>query len=247
MEKLCLVFDLDETVLHYIENDNSPNEEEESEEENENENEFRNVISPGDKLLFRPGFWKFIEYVNSKEGQIVLGIWTFGTKPYATELKPYLERNGEIFEFLYTRENMKEGMLPKELNFVVNKMDGKMRIQKKRSRDELPRNIFLVDNLPSNINHDINRKNGILVESFTDKNKPDNMFLDLRAICESLLSTGKIPREYLQRFRIEGKQRVIASIGKTFDEGVVPMMEMKSSRRKKRGGSGTRKKRQKTK
>ena len=87
MDKLCLVFDLDETVLHYVDRLTSASEsseelinEDESEvRENEpeaNENELNNIIQPGDKLFLRPGFWKFIEYVKSKEGQIVIGVWT---------------------------------------------------------------------------------------------------------------------------------------------------------------------------
>ena len=174
MDKLCLVFDFDETILHYVENFKNSDDElsEESELFNEdNENEFTNVIKPSDKLFVRPGFWKFIEYVKSKEGQIVIGIWTFGNKLYANALRPLLEKNGDLFQFVYTVENMKKGMLDKELNYVVNKFEPSMRNKlgirhrtKSRKQAILPKNIFLIDNLYTNINHDINRKNGILVE-----------------------------------------------------------------------------------
>jgi len=240
MDKLCLVFDLDETILHYV--DRSTHASESSEElinednETQAENEFTNLINPGDKLFFRPGFWKFIEYVKSKEGKIVMGIWTFGNKAYANALRPLLKKNGDVFQFMYTVEDMKKGMLDKQLNYVVNKFDTKMRnnlgirhLTRSRKPIKLPKNIFLIDNLHTNINHDINRKNGILVESFTGHNDSDTMFEDLETICESLLSDKKIPSEYIQKFKIDGKKIALASIGNKFDGGIRPIDESQSA------------------
>lgn len=240
MDKLCLVFDLDETILHYV--DRLTHASESSEElinednETQSENELNNFIHPGDKLFFRPGFWKFIEYVKSKEGKIVMGIWTFGNKAYANALRPLLEKNGDVFQFMYTVEDMKKGMLDKQLNYVVNRFDARMRNNlgirhRTRSRKPvtLPKNIFLIDNLHTNINHHINRKNGILVESFTGQNDSDTMFEDLETICESLLSDKKIPNEYIQNFKIDGKTRAIASIGTKFDGGIRPIDESQSA------------------
>jgi hypothetical protein len=240
MDKLCLVFDLDETILHYVDplTRASESSEELINEDNETqaENEFTNLIHPGDKLFFRPGFWKFIEYVKSKEGKIVMGIWTFGNNAYANALRPLLEKNGDVFQFMYTVEDMKKGMLDKQLNYVVNKFDTRMRNNlgiRHRTRSmksvTLPKNIFLVDNLHTNINHHINRKNGILVESFTGHNDSDTMFEDLETICESLLSDKKIPSEYIQNFKIDGKKRAIASIGTKFDGGIRPIDESQSA------------------
>lgn len=117
MEKLYLVFDMDEAILHYVENDVSS----ESSSElinDQNENVFEDVIKPGDKLFFRPGFWKFLEYVQSKEGQIEIGMWTFGNKPYATALRPYFDKDN-MFEFVFTLENQQENMTNKDLRFVI--------------------------------------------------------------------------------------------------------------------------------
>jgi hypothetical protein len=246
MDKLCLVFDLDDTILHYVDSltrasessEELINEDESEGGENESEggeNELNNIIQPGDKLFFRPGFWKFIEYVKSKEGKIVIGVWTFGKKAYANALRPLLEKNGDVFQFMYTVEDMKKGMLDKQLNYVVNKFDTKMRNNlgirhhtRSRKPIKLPKNIFLIDNLHTNINHDINRKNGILVESFTGHNDSDTMFDDLNTICESLLSDGKIPSEYIQKFKINGKKIALASIGNKFDGGIRPIDESRS-------------------
>jgi hypothetical protein len=250
MQTLCLVLDIDETILHYtmtpdagINYDNLSEQGGEGDEEEENHDTLTGIFRPNDKLYFRPGFWDFIEYVKSKEGKIVLGIWTFGNRVYADGLKPYL---GDIFEFVYTAEDMKPGMLDKQLNYVVDRLDSRKRKilrlprTKKRgvsSKQQLPKNIFLVDNRPQNINHDINRKNGIMVESFLGKTKEDTMFENLEVICESLLSTGQIPPKYMQKFRIEGKLRTIASIGTNFDDGIRPII---SSRSESGSGSGSR-------
>jgi hypothetical protein len=250
METLCLVFDIDETMLHYtMTPDAGINYDDSSEEEDDDV--LTGVFRPNDKLYFRPGFWEFIEYVRSKEGKIVLGIWTFGNRVYANGLKPHL---GDIFEFVYTAEDMKPHMLDKQLNYVVDRFDRNQReilrlpMTKKRGvSTKLPKNIFLVDNRPQNINHEINRKNGIMVESFYGKNKDDTMFENLEVICESLLSTGQIPRRFIQNFRIEGKTRTIASIGANFDDGIRPVMSRSesrsrrtgSTRRKYRGGKDT--------
>ena len=263
MDKLCLVFDLDETILHYVDHfeelinedesevkENEPEESENKPEESENkieesENELNNIIYPGDKLFFRPGFWKFIEYVKSKEGQIVMGIWTFGNKAYANAVRPLLDKNGDLFQFMYTVEDMKKGMLDKQLNFVVNKFDTRMRRKlgirhhtQSKKPVALQKNIFLIDNLHTNINHEINRKNGILVESFTGHNDSDTMFDELKTICESLLSDGKIPSEYIQKFKINGKKIALASIGNKFDGGIRPIdkSQSRSERRSQTGG-----------
>jgi hypothetical protein len=251
METLCLVFDIDETILHYTMSPdagiNYDNSSEQGESDEENDDTLTGIFRPNDKLYFRPGFWDFIEYVKSKEGKIVLGIWTFGNRVYADGLKPYL---GDIFEFVYTAEDMKPRMLDKQLNYVVDRFDSRKRkilrlpMTKKRgvSSKQLPKNIFLVDNRPQNINHDINRKNGIMVESFLGKPKEDTMFENLEVICESLLSTGQIPPKYMQKFRIEGKPRTIASIGTNFDDGIRPIIASRSESRSGSRKSSTRRK-----
>ncbi len=235
METLCLVFDIDETILHYtMAPDTGINYDNSSEMAQDDDDVLTGVFRPNDKLYFRPGFRDFIEYVKSKEGKIVLGIWTFGNRVYANGLKPFL---GDIFEFVYTAEDMKPRMLDKQLNYVVDRFDRNKRqilrlpMTKKRgvSTKQLPKNIFLVDNRPQNINHDINRQNGIMVESFLGKTKEDTMFKNLEVICESLLSDGQIPPEYMQKFRIEGKSRTIASIGRNFDDGIRPIISRSES------------------
>ena len=252
MERLCLVFDMDEAILHYAEkSDVEDSDNDENILNNEDtENVFANVIKPGDKLYFRPGFWDFLEYVREQEGRIVIGMWTFGNKPYATALRPYFDKD-QMFEFLYTVEDQGPKMKNKELTHVVDNFDDDMRERLGIKRNtRLPKNIFLVDNRPENIYHEVNRKNGIMVESFMGHNDSDTMFQNLQKICDSMLSRGKVPSEFMQTFKIGNKKMVLASIGSKFDDGLRPLTKRssikvsKSSSRRSRtvgGSKGTKK------
>ena len=234
MERLCLVFDMDEAILHYAEK--SDDNDENILNNEDTENVFADVIKPGDKLYFRPGFWDFLEYVREQEGRIVIGMWTFGNKPYATAIRPYFDKDG-MFEFLYTVEDQGPDMKNKELTHVVDNFDDDMRERLGIRRNaRLPKNIFLVDNRPENIYHEINRKNGIMVESFMGHNDSDTMFENLKKICNSLLSRGKVPSEFMQTFKIGNKKMVLASIGSKFDDGLRPLM-MRSSIKVSKGSS----------
>ncbi len=240
MESLCLVFDMDETILHYSEQ--SEDDEEDNILNNEDpENEFTNIINTGDRLSFRPGFWDFLQYVREQEGRILVGMWTYGNKPYATAVRPYFDKD-EMFEFVYTLEDQRPQRENKELTYVVKNIDNDIRERLGiEGNTRLPKNIFLVDNRPENIYHEVNRKNGILVESFMGYAGSDTMFENLKKICDSLLSRGRIPSNYLQIFKIENKKMVLASIGSKFDDGLRPIMLSKRSSRAK--GSKSRRRR----
>lgn len=241
MERLCLVFDMDEAILHYFEKTENENENRLNNEDSENE--LVDVINPGDRVSFRPGFWDFLKYVREQEGRIVIGMWTFGNKPYATALRPYFDKD-DMFEFLYTVEDQRPEMQNKELTHVVENFDDDMR-ERLGISTRLPKNIFLVDNRPENIYHEVNRKNGIMVESYMGNNDSDTMFENLEKICESLLSRGKIPSEYMQTFKIGNKKMVLASIGTKFDDGLRPIVHSKRSsrsrsrRRRRNTGGGS--------
>jgi hypothetical protein len=170
---------------------------------------------------------------------ILLGIWTFGTRGYLNVLRPYL---GDSFAFFHTIEEMKRGMLDKQLDYVIEKNN----LPFNRSLP-LPPNMFLVDNRPENIYHEINRNNGIMVESFVGHNPKDTMFQNLQHICNSLLKAGRMPNQYIKRFNIKGYEMPIACIGSRFDGpdgepgGLVPIRQRSKSLRKSRsrGGSKT--------
>lgn len=214
MDKICLVFDIDETLLRYQPKEFSP------QKFDYEENLFEN-----DKMVIRPGLEKFIDFVNSNGEKIILGIWTYGTKEYAEKVVERIERRynrGEkLFQFVYSRENMTPGMLDKELDFIINHHS---------NLGITNANTFLVDNRPANVIHRKNRNNGIIVESFNGEagKKDAKMFEKLRIICKSLLDSGKIPKKYITQFLISGEKTPIASIGASFDDGLTPMNPKKT-------------------
>lgn len=222
MNKICLVFDIDETLLHYGPDDYLPD-----------KFEYEENIFEKDRMVIRPGLKNFIDFIKSNGEKIILGIWTYGTKEYAEKAAERISKkynNSEpLFKFVYSRENMSPGMLDKELNFIVDK-HSKLGITKT--------NTFLVDNRPANVIHQKNINNGIIVESFEGKpNKKDaKMFEKLQTICKSLLTNGKIPKKYMTKFYVSGEITPIASIGTTFDDGLTPV-PVKITRRKKQGGN----------
>ncbi len=227
MNKVCLVFDIDETILHFGPDDYEPR-----------KFEYEENIIDKDRTVFRPGFKDFIDYVNSTEGKIILGIWTYGSKDYASKMVERIEKrynnSKKLFKFVYSRENMTPGMLNKELDYIINKHSADLGIGKY--------NTFLVDNRPANLIHQKNVKNGIIVESFEGNPKKSDikMFEKLKNICISLLTTGKIPNKYIKLFYIRGIETPITSIGTSFDDGFTPIL--KTTRRGKGKSKKTRRK-----
>lgn len=221
MNKICLVLDIDETLLHYQPKEYLPY---------VFEYEY-GIMENDDRLVYRPGLKEFIDYVNSTNGRIILGIWTYGTNDYANIIVEKIQNkynNGEkLFQFVYSREDMNPGMLDKELEFIVEKHP-ELEITKQ--------NTFLVDNRPANIHHRKNINNGIIVESFEGKINMhnNNMFLKIQKICESLLTNGKIPNKYINSFMIGGNKTPIASIGSNFDNGFTPIVMQKTQKTKRR-------------
>lgn len=218
MDKICLVFDIDETLLRYQPKEYLPQ-----------KFEYEENLFVNDKMVLRPGFKKFIDYVKSNGEKIILGIWTYGTKEYAEKMVERIEKrynHGEkLFQFVYSRENMTPGMLDKELDFIINHHS---------NLGITNANTFLVDNRPANVIHRKNRNNGIIVESFNGEvgKKDAKMFEKLRIICKSLFDSGKIPKKYITQFLISGEKTPIASIGTTFDDGLTPV-NLKKTRNKR--------------
>jgi hypothetical protein len=217
MDKICLVFDIDETILHYGPNDYFPKKFDYEE----------GLLFEKDRMVIRPGLQKFIDYVNSQNEdseRIILGIWTYGTKEYADAVAKRIEEtynNSEkLFKFVYSRENMSPGMLDKELEFVIS-----------NNADLEKETTFLIDNRPANIYHNKNRSNGIIVESFEGKktSADDKMFKSLQQICKSLLNTAKVPRKYIKDFLVSGSETPIANIGDSFDDGFTPIRKTKTT------------------
>ena len=226
LDKLCLVMDIDETMVHYAEEyTKAPKTFEYDTGVINNNND--------DILIYRPKLEDFFNYVKkyspdnvfhsvSSQSQspspvqsihsnksIVIGIWTYGTRKYADRVVELLKAKYNVnFEFVYSREDMQHGMEDKELEYVLERHGQELQIGKE--------NIYLVDNCPSNIYHSKNIKNGILVTSFVGHHidKTDKMFEQLIQVCENLLHKDKVSDAYINKFTLNGVPTDIISIGK---------------------------------
>jgi hypothetical protein len=228
LDKLCLVMDIDETMVHYAEEYTME----------PKHFEFDTGLfgsSNDDILIHRPKLAEFFNYVNTyspdnvfksvssqssspehtpvpvptSNKSIVIGIWTYGTRKYAKKVVELLKARYNVnFEFVYSREDMQQGMKDKELEFVLERHGQELQIAKE--------NIYLVDNCPSNIYHSKNIKNGILVTSFIGHHidKTDKMFEQLIKVCENLLHKDKVSDTYINKFTLNGVPTDIISIGK---------------------------------
>jgi hypothetical protein len=200
--KLCVVFDIDETMLVYLNHVNS--------------NKNFNLLEPqykklfdyaefqtGDArqfIIFRPGLIDFIRY--AKRNRIVIAIWTYGDKKYSEFIdrlicKHYGFRKSP-FLFVYSnseiKEDIKAGLGEKDLRRIFDAYPGRFTSS----------NTFLVDNKPSNIYHETNMHNGFIVESFNpffnrwlSKNEiilasRDGLFTILQKICNKIIKKNKV-------------------------------------------------------
>ena len=252
LDKLCLVMDIDETMVHYIEDTTNPY---------NNFVQDTGLFNEEDKLLHRPRLGAFFDYVkkyspdnvfrtvNSDSSSsatpmnnksIIIGIWTYGNKSYASKVAKLLkDRYGIIFDFIYSREDMSSGMYDKELEYILEKHGSELNIEKQ--------NIYLVDNCPSNIYHSKNINNGILVTSFVGHNidRRDTMFDQLIDVCEELLHKDKVSNKHKNKFTLNGVPTNIISIGrngmKTWDSDDTCRLYLGGQRTLKKSKQYTRK------
>ena len=204
--KLCVVFDIDETILIYLNTaESSRRFTAESSRRFTAESSRRSVaqepfdyaefeLNKGTKrvVLFRPGFKKFIKY--AKRHQISIAIWTYGDRNYANFIERIIcEHYGfrkSPFVFVYSSaeiyEDVEKGMYEKDLRRIFAAFPGRF----------TPSNTFLVDNKPSNIYHETNMHNGFIVQSFNpflnmkydvDAISKDRIFEILRKICDKIV------------------------------------------------------------
>ena len=190
ISKLCVVFDIDETILVYLNNARS-------------NHKFRSLNTDlfdhaefqiGDKrefVVFRPGFRDFITYAKRKK--IDIAIWTYGDKKYAEFIDRliclYYGFRKSPFVFVYSnleiKEDIQNGRFEKDMRRIFDAYPGRFNIS----------NTFLVDNKPSNIYHQSNFKNGFIVESFNlflNKNdiilaSQDDLFTILKDVCNKII------------------------------------------------------------
>ncbi len=192
--KLCLVFDIDETLVHSM-FDRIKISDFLLHKDATYYDQNKLAYVPFDKsfvAIFRKGLREFLDYIKSKNGEIALAIWTYGNDMYAHTIVDGLSAvfgyEGP-YEFIYTdkeiREDLENEMFEKDLRRVF------------RATPFTHTNTILIDNRPANIFHDANYQNGFIVESFIPTNNKysidrDYLFDDLQHICEQFLANPPV-------------------------------------------------------
>jgi hypothetical protein len=197
--KLCVVFDIDETILVFLNQRESIQNFTMLEQKYKDRFDYAE-IDMSTVVIFRPGFEDFIRYAKRK--QITLAIWTYGDRNYAKFIERIICKHYKFrkspFLFVYSnseiKEDLKNGLFEKDLRRIFNAYP----------EQYTSSNTFLVDNKPSNIYHETNMHNGFIVESFAPflyrgmfprevlAVSHNNFFEVLEKICDKIIKKNKV-------------------------------------------------------
>jgi hypothetical protein len=197
-KQLCVVFDIDETLIHYVSKKYKPLVDGM---DPELKTKYRAIESGEDIVLFRPYIEELFTYFKSTP-DIRVGLWTYSEREYANNIAKILtnmfDLSEDFFLFKWGDEDMarSEDEIPKDLTAVYAEFP-----------DFNTFNTFIVDDLYKNIKHDINKENCILIQPFapfgTSKVRTsiseeqqsmisnDSVFNDLIDICQKVLNDIK--------------------------------------------------------
>lgn len=191
-KQLCVVFDIDETLIHFA------GKQYRSLWENLDESikdKFETIDDGDDLIILRPHIRTLFDYFKTTPN-IKVGLWTYSERAYsksiAQNLSQVLDLPSDFFMFTWGDEDM-EGDLAKDLTQIYR---------------EFPNfntfNTFIVDDLYRNIKHEVSINNSILVPPFaplgTAKVRSnigveqqtnlinDNIFIQLIEICKRALN-----------------------------------------------------------
>lgn len=160
MKHFCIIFDIDETLLQVLPNDNSKYWDKLSETTKKKIKHTTSVIETNSYIIFlRPYIKRLFEYFKNNQNIFKVAIWTYGNREYATDIKETLiselQLPDNFFLFVWGKEDIPNDNTPKDLKQVYTKFP-----------EYNPSNTFLVDNLSSNLSHLSNIENSILIPSF---------------------------------------------------------------------------------
>jgi len=203
--KLCVLLDIDETMLQYVDYPVGRD----YEYFNHITMPVRNPPNPNPIVVFRPYLDVFFKFAS--QNNIHLGIWTYGSKYHAEntakrwipfyieslEVEHDIKINPPIkFDFVYCDEDYK-----KWKDYREDGHHKDLRMIYENHPHWTPENTIIIDNSIFNINHIHNASNGILIQPFQPSSndmfsyedaKNDHVFLDdIIPICYKLIHRDK--------------------------------------------------------
>ena len=158
-KQLLVIFDIDETLIHYVAQKYTdlffdlPE---------DIQNKFDYIRDGESIVLLRPGIKNLLNYYNSNS-KIKVALWTYSEREYSENIGNLLVENlglpEDFFLFKYGYEEIQEISpdedYPKNLEKIY---------------EDFPEfnkfNTFIVDDAPSNIKHEFNKKNCLLIQPF---------------------------------------------------------------------------------
>jgi hypothetical protein len=197
-KQLCVVFDIDETLIHFISNkytsllgDMDP----------ALRTKFREVKTKDNVILLRPHIEELFDFFKATPN-IRVGLWTYSEREYSEGIAKILtdalnlpkRKDGtDFFMFTWGAEDMDEDSgIIKDLTQVYRNFPNFNKF-----------NTFLVDDLYKNVRHEINQQNCVLIQPFapfgTSKVRAnvgveeqtnasnDTAFKDLIMVCQHVL------------------------------------------------------------
>ena len=188
--KLCVVFDIDETLIHFI----SPANIDVWNQTTEANKKGLNYVEKSNKvIIFRPNIREMFSYFYQNQDTISVGLWTYSEREYAVSIgdaiTEFCELPKDFFLFRYGVEDMGDESFPKDLRTVYKKFPAFNVF-----------NTFLVDDAYKNLIHEINQKNCILIAPYGPyshekkreiatsadhkKSRKDNVLKDIVKVCK---------------------------------------------------------------
>jgi len=189
---ILVVFDIDETLLQYINKGAYHYWEETTPEQKriiENNLEFIDNPNRRNIVFLRPGLKQYLEMARDS-GRIKVAIWTYSEREYAMDIAKLIcdkfNLPSDTFIFKYGAEDIEDDDMPKSLKQVWDNP----KFGKKFNKF----NTFLVDDRYGNLCHDINVSNSILVQAFapfgeTKQREPLTSDLLKKALDDDIFST----------------------------------------------------------
>lgn len=240
---ILVVFDIDETLLQYINKGAYHYWEETTPEQKRIIKDNLDIIDMPSKkkvVFLRPGLKEFLEMARNS-GRIKVAIWTYSERDYAEDIATLIcdkfDLPSDTFIFKYGAEDIDDDDIPKSLKQVWD--------NPKFGKNFNKFNTFLVDDRYGNLCHKINVSNGILVQAYAPfgETKPrepmtaellqkavdDNIFSELTNISKKLLTDidGCEDEDIDEAFKVEAvfapkcmKRKGLDSYVKEYERGI---------------------------
>ena len=194
-KQLCVVFDIDETLIQFINKNQLTNIKWKTMNE-EDKSGFTFVEKSNGHIIFIRPFLKDL-FRWFKTRNIKIGLWTYSEQEYAEDIANILKHECDVdddfFLFKWGAEQMDDEEFPKNLSVVWDTYP-----------DLSTFNTFIVDDLSGNIKHDHNAQNCILIQPYAPfgRNKTrrpmdnelrnraleDNALDQLKTVCEKVIN-----------------------------------------------------------